>query len=112
MSTSRRQIMQGVGGVAIASSLAAPALAQGGVRVARVWGEPGPYGGVFVQGMNEWVQQNNANIRFEMEQIPWDGVTVKLTTDLAARRPPALISVESPIAYQLAAEELLNRWRM
>jgi len=33
---------------------------------------------------------------------------VKLTTDLAARRPPALISVESPIAYQLAAEGLLE----
>jgi hypothetical protein len=35
-----------------------------------VWGEPGPYGGVFVQGMNEWAQRNNANIRFEIEQIP------------------------------------------
>jgi ABC-type glycerol-3-phosphate transport system substrate-binding protein len=58
--------------------------------------------------MNEWAQRNNANIRFEVEQIPWDGVTVKLTTDLAARRPPALISVESPIAYQLAAEGLLE----
>ena len=33
---------------------------------------------------------------------------MKLTTDLAARRPPALISVESPIAYQLAAEGLLE----
>jgi hypothetical protein len=56
-------------------------------RVARVWGEPGPYGGVFVQGMNEWAQRNNAKIRFEVEQIPWDGVTVKLSTDLAARPP-------------------------
>ncbi|WP_144185621.1 ABC transporter substrate-binding protein [Elioraea rosea] len=91
-----------------AAALSAPALAQGAPRVARVWGEPGPYGGVFVQGMNEWAQRNNANVRFEVEQIPWDGVTVKLTTDLAARRPPALISVESPIAYQLAAEGLLE----
>jgi multiple sugar transport system substrate-binding protein len=107
-STSRRQLVQGGAGVALASGLSAPALAQGGPRVARVWGEPGPYGGVFVQGMNEWAQRNNANIRFEIEQIPWDGVTVKLATDLAARRPPALISVESPIAYQLAAEGLLE----
>jgi ABC-type glycerol-3-phosphate transport system substrate-binding protein len=93
---------------ATAAGLAAPAYAQNAPRVARVWGEPGPYGGVYVQGMNEWAQRNNANIRFEVEQIPWDGVTVKLATDLAARRPPALISVESPIAYQLAAEGLLE----
>lgn len=97
-----------LGGSALAAGLAAPALAQNQPRVARVWGEPGPYGGVFVQGMNEWAERNNAGIRFEVEQIPWDGVTVKLTTDLAARRPPALISVESPIAYQLAAEGLLE----
>jgi ABC-type glycerol-3-phosphate transport system substrate-binding protein len=107
-SATRRRLLQGVGGAALAAGLAAPALAQGGPRVARVWGEPGPYGGVFVQGMNEWAQRSNANIRFEVEQIPWDGVTVKLTTDLAARRPPTLISVESPIAYQLAAEGLLE----
>jgi ABC-type glycerol-3-phosphate transport system substrate-binding protein len=93
---------------AVTAGLAAPAYAQNAPRVARVWGEPGPYGGVYVQGMNEWAQRNNANIRFEVEQIPWDGVTVKLATDLAARRPPALISVESPIAYQLAAEGLLE----
>ena len=108
LSASRRHLLQGAGGLALATGLAAPAVAQNQPRVARVWGEPGPYGGVFVQGMNEWAQRNNANIRFEVEQIPWDGVTVKLTTDLAARRPPALISVESPIAYQLAAEGLLE----
>ena len=84
------------------------AIAQTRERVARVWGEPGPYGGVFVQGMNEWAQRNAPGLRFEVEQIPWDGVYVKLATDLAARRPPALISVESPIAYQLAAEGLLE----
>ena len=93
---------------AVAAGLAAPAYAQNAPRVARIWGEPGPYGGVYAQGMNEWASRNNANIRFEVEQIPWDGVTVKLATDLAARRPPALISVESPIAYQLAAEGLLE----
>lgn len=105
----RRTLLAGAAAATLAAPpLAAPAIAQGNVRVARVWGEPGPYGGVFVQGMNEWATRNNANIRFEIEQIPWDGVTVKLTTDLAARRPPALISVESPIAYQLAAEGLLE----
>ncbi len=104
---SRRRLLQGTATLA-AAGLAAPAIAQTQPRVARVWGEPGPYGGVFVNGMNEWAQRSNANIRFEVEQIPWDGVTVKLATDLAARRPPALISVESPIAYQLAAEGLLE----
>ncbi len=85
----------------------APAIAQA-QRVARVWGEPGPYAGVFVQGMNEWAQANAPGLKFEVETIPWDGVYVKLMTDLAARRPPALISVESPIAYQLMAEGLLE----
>jgi len=45
----RRALLAG----AAATALAAPAIAQGAPRVARVWGEPGPYGGVFVQGMNE-----------------------------------------------------------
>ncbi|QXM25759.1 hypothetical protein KO353_06020 [Elioraea tepida] len=62
----RRALLAG----AAATALAAPAIAQGAPRVARVWGEPGPYGGVFVQGMNEWAQRNNANIRIEIEQIP------------------------------------------
>lgn len=91
-----------------AAALAAPHVARAQPRVARVWGEPGPYVANYVGAMNEWAQKNNANVRFEAEVIPWDGVYVKLTTDLAARRPPALISVESPIAYQLAAEELLE----
>lgn len=91
-----------------AATLAAPAVLRAQPRVARVWGEPGPYVGNYVGAMNEWATRSNANIRFEAEQIPWDGVFVKLTTDLAARRPPALISVESPIAYQLAAEGLLE----
>ncbi|MBX6374430.1 MAG: extracellular solute-binding protein [Acetobacteraceae bacterium] len=94
--------------LAAASTLAAPAIAQTRERVARVWGEPGPYVGVFTNALNEWAQRNAPGLRFEAEQIAWDQVYVKLTTDLAARRPPALISVESPIAYQLAAEGLLE----
>ena len=74
----------------------------------RVWGEPGPYGGVAVAAMNEWAQKNAPGLKFEIESIPWDGVYVKLMTDLAARRPPSLISVESPIAMQLMAEGLLT----
>jgi len=73
----------------------------------RVWGEPGPYGGVGVAAMNEWAQKNAPGLKFEIESIPWDGVYVKLMTDLAARRPPSLISVESPIAMQMMAEGLL-----
>jgi len=46
-------------------------------------------------------------LKFEIETIRWDGVYVKLMTDLAARRPPSLISVESPIAMQMMAEGLL-----
>lgn len=96
-------------GTGLAATLATPNLGRAQApRVARVWGEPGPYVGNYVAAMNEWAGRNNANVRFEAEQIAWDGVYVKLTTDLAARRPPALISVESPIAYQLAAEGLLE----
>jgi ABC-type glycerol-3-phosphate transport system substrate-binding protein len=73
----------------------------------RVWGEPGPYGGVGVAAMNEWAQKNAPGLKFEVETIPWDGVYVKLMTDLAAKRPPSLISVESPIAMQMMAEGLL-----
>ncbi|MGE0341110.1 MAG: ABC transporter substrate-binding protein, partial [Xanthobacteraceae bacterium] len=73
----------------------------------RVWGEPGPYGGVGVAAMNEWAQKHAPGLKFEIETIPWDGVYVKLMTDLAAKRPPSLISVESPIAMQMMAEGLL-----
>lgn len=98
-----------LGAVLASTTLAAPAYAQTRERVARVWGEPGPYVGVFTNGLNEWAQRNAPGLRFEAEQIPWDQVYTKLATDLAARRPPALISVESPIAYQLAAEGLLEQ---
>ena len=105
----RRGFLAGTAALAAAgpAGFPAPAIAQA-QRVARVWGEPGPYAGVFVQGMNEWAQKNAPGLKFEVETIPWDGVYVKLMTDLAARRPPALISVEHPIAFQLMAEGLLE----
>jgi multiple sugar transport system substrate-binding protein len=104
---SRRDFLAASAAAGVA--LGAPAvLAQGKSGTVRVWGEPGPYGGVAVQAMNEWAQKNAPGLKFEIETIPWDGVYVKLMTDLAARRPPNLISVESPIAYQLMAEGLLE----
>lgn len=75
-------------GLAAGTMLAAPAFAQTRERVARVWGEPGPYIGVFANGLNEWAQKNAPGLRFEAEQIAWDAVYTKLATDLAARRPP------------------------
>src|ERR687894_777224 len=105
MTIRRRDFLAGTAAAGAIASLAPPSLAQstktGSVRV---WGEPGPYGGVAVAAMNEWAQKNAPGLKFEIETIPWDGVYVKLMTDLAARRPPALISVESPIAMQLMAE--------
>jgi multiple sugar transport system substrate-binding protein len=74
----------------------------------RVWGEPGPYGGVAVDGMNEWASKFAPNLKFQIESLSWDSVYVKLMTDLAARRPANCISVESPIAMQLMAQGLLE----
>ena len=74
----------------------------------RVWGEPGPYAGVAVDAMNEWASANAPGLKFEIETVGWDSVYVKLMTDLAAQQPAHLISVESPIAYQLMAEGLLE----
>jgi len=74
----------------------------------RVWGEPGPYGGVAVDAMNEWAKQFAPDLTFKLETLSWDGVYVKLMTDLAAKNPAHCISVESPIAYQLMAEQLLE----
>lgn len=104
----RRDVL--VGAAAAAGALAAgPSLGQSGkTGTVRVWGEPGPYAGVAVAAMNEWAQKNAPGLKFEIESIPWDGVYVKLMTDLAARRPPGIISVESPIAMQLMAEGLLT----
>ncbi len=104
-----------VGGSAVAGSalaagyLGAPSIARAASQkqgVVRVWGEPGPYAGVAVDAMNEWAATNAPGLKFEIETVGWDSVYVKLMTDLAARQPAHLISVESPIAYQLMAEGL------
>lgn len=104
----RREFLGGTAAAALTAFAGIPAGAQSSkTGTVRVWGEPGPYGGVAVAAMNEWAQKNAPGLKFEIETIPWDGVYVKLMTDLAARRPPSLISVESPIAMQLMAEDLL-----
>src|SRR3989454_11575337 len=86
----------------------APAHAAEKTGTVRVWGEPGPYGAVAVDGLNEWAQQHAPGLRFTIETLPWSDVYPKLMTDLAAGRPPHCISVESPIAFQLMAEGLLE----
>ena len=98
---------------AAAAPLAAPleALAQAKsskTGVVRCWGEPGPYGGVAVDAMNEWASKSAPGLKFQIESLSWDSVYVKLMTDLAARRPASCISVESPIAMQLMAQGLLE----
>jgi len=105
----RREFLATTGAAAAASGLPGPAFAQkksSKTGTVRVWGEPGPYAGVAVDAMNEWAKQNAPGLKFTIESISWDGVYVKLMTDLAARQPANLISVESPIAYQLMAEGL------
>jgi multiple sugar transport system substrate-binding protein len=109
----RRSVLAGMAAAGVASTAGVgfgPSAARAQstkTGVVRVWGEPGPYGGVAVAAMNEWAQKNAPGLKFEIESIPWDGVYIKLMTDLAAKRPPSLISVESPIAMQLMAEGLL-----
>ncbi|MBI3028080.1 MAG: extracellular solute-binding protein [Candidatus Rokubacteria bacterium] len=83
------------------------ARAQGKTGTVRVWGEPGPYAGVAVEGMNEWAKANAPGLKFTIETLSWTDVYPKLMTDLAAGRPASCISVESPIAFQLMAEGLL-----
>jgi ABC-type glycerol-3-phosphate transport system substrate-binding protein len=111
----RRRFLTGTAattaGLAVTGSIlsrSSPASAQGKSGVVRVWGEPGPYAGVAVDGMNEWAQKNAPGLKFEIETIGWGSVYVKLMTDLAAGQPANLISVESPLAYQLMAEGLLE----
>lgn len=103
----RRRFLQGTAAAAV---LAAPgvARAQGKSGTVRVWGEPGPYGAVGVEAMNEWAQKNAPGLKFAIETIPWSDVYPKLMTDLAAGRPAHCVSVESPIAFQLMAEGLLE----
>jgi ABC-type glycerol-3-phosphate transport system substrate-binding protein len=106
---SRRELLRGVaaggGAIVLRPRAAARAAATGTVRV---WGEPGPYGAVAVDAMNEWAHAHAPGLRFTIETLPWSDVYPKLMTDLAAGRPPHCISVESPVAYQLMAEGLLE----
>lgn len=96
------------GGILTAGYAGAPVQARSNKQgTVRVWGEPGPYAGVAVDAMNEWASANAPGLKFEIETVGWDSVYIKLMTDLAAHQPPHLISVESPIAYQLMAEGLL-----
>ncbi|MCG8358807.1 MAG: extracellular solute-binding protein [Kiloniellales bacterium] len=99
------------GGLLAAGQLGAPRAARAASDkqgVVRVWGEPGPYAGVAVDAMNEWATANAPGLKFEIETVSWGSVYVKLMTDLAAQQPAHLISVESPLAYQLMAEGLLE----
>lgn len=104
----RRQFLRSTTAGAAALGLPRGARAQGKTGTIRVWGEPGPYGAVAVDGMNEWAQKNAPGLKFAIETIPWSDVYPKLMTDLAAGRPAHCVSVESPIAFQLMAEGLLE----
>ena len=70
---SRRQFLKSTAVGAVGATLGAPAVlrAQGKTGTVRVWGEPGPYGGVAVDGMNEWAQKNAPGLKFAIETIPW-----------------------------------------
>lgn len=104
----RRQFLRSAAAGAAAVGLPQVTRAQGKTGIVRVWGEPGPYGAVAVEGMNEWAQKNAPGLKFAIETIPWSDVYAKLMTDLAAGRPAHCVSVESPIAFQLMAEGLLE----
>jgi multiple sugar transport system substrate-binding protein len=106
--SSRRRFLSTSLGAAAALAAPGVARAQGKTGTVRVWGEPGPYGGVAVDGMNEWASKNAPGLKFAIETIPWSDVYPKLMTDLAAGRPAHCVSVESPIAFQLMAEGLLE----
>lgn len=104
----RRQFLRSSAAGAAMLGFPGAARAQGKTGTVRVWGEPGPYGAVAVEGMNEWAQKHAPGLKFTIETIPWSDVYPKLMTDLAAGRPAHCISVESPIAFQLMAEGLLE----
>ena len=55
----------------------------------RVWGEPGPYGGVAVAAMNEWAQKNAPGLKFEIESIPV-GRRLREADDRSRGAPPAV----------------------
>ena len=104
----RRQFLRSTAAGSALLGLPRGARAQAKTGTIRVWGEPGPYAGVAVDGMNEWAQKNAPGLKFTIETIPWSDVYPKLMTDLAAGRPAHCVSVESPIAFQLMAEGLLE----
>lgn len=104
----RRRFLKTTAAGAAVLGLPRGARAQGKTGTVRVWGEPGPYGAVAVEGMNEWAQKNAPGLKFAIETIPWSDVYPKLMTDLSAGRPAHCVSVESPIAFQLMAEGLLE----
>ncbi len=106
----RRDFLKGSAALGVAATLATArrARAQGRTGTVRVWGEPGPYAAVAVDAMNEWAKANAPGLTFAVETLSWTDVYPKLMTDLAAGRPASCISVESPIAYQLMAEGLLE----
>ena len=82
---------------AVAGTVGLPAWAQqksSKTGTVRVWGEPGPYGGVAVDAMNEWAKKFAPGLTFKLETLSWDSVYVKLMTDLAARNPAHCISVD------------------
>ena len=93
----------GAGAAALPAWAQKPSTKTGTVRV---WGEPGPYGGVAVDAMNEWAKKFAPGIVFKLETLAWDGVYIKLMTDLAAKNPAHCISVESPIAFQLMGTQV------
>ena len=113
--TTRRKFLSDLAavstGAVAAGTIGLPAWAQqksDKTGTVRVWGEPGPYAGVAVDAMNEWAKKFAPGLAFKLETLSWDSVYVKLMTDLAARNPAHCISVESPIAYQLMADLLLE----
>lgn len=104
----KKSAVAGVGAMVGSSLLrGTPAFAKDKPEIIRCWGEPGPYAGVAVDGMNEWAAKNISQ-KFTIENLGWGDVYIKLMTDISAGQPPNLISVESPIAFQLMAEGLLE----
>ena len=75
MTIKRREFLAGTAATGLLGTFAGASLAQSTKSgTVRVWGEPGPYGGVAVAAMNEWAQKNAPGQKFEIETIPWDGV--------------------------------------
>ena len=59
MTIRRREFLTGTAATGLLGPLAGRSFAQASKSgTVRVWGEPGPYGGVAVAAMNEWAQKN------------------------------------------------------